>query len=198
MTKEFWNERYAESDFAYGKEPNALLKKILEKIPAGKILFPAEGEGRNAVYAATLGWDTYAFDISKEGKRKAGALAIEKNVEIHYTINSFQDYSTAANTFDCIALVFTHLPEEIRRASYQRLLNFLKSGGTMIVIGFAEEQLGKTSGGPKDKNMLFSMNQLLGDFDMLENIEIEASDVILDEGPFHQGNASVICLTGRK
>jgi SAM-dependent methyltransferase len=198
MTKEFWNERYAESDFAYGKEPNALLKKILDKIPAGKILFPAEGEGRNAVYAATLGWDVYAFDISEEGKRKAGALANEKNVEIHYTINSFQDYSTAANTFDCVALVFTHLPEEIRRASYQRLLNFLKPGGTVIVIGFAEEQLGKTSGGPKDKTMLFSMNQLSGDFDMLENIEIEASGVILDEGPFHQGNASVIWMTGKK
>jgi SAM-dependent methyltransferase len=198
MTKEFWNERYAESDFAYGKEPNALLKKFLEKMSAGKILFPAEGEGRNAVYAATQGWDVYAFDISEEGKRKAEALAKEKNVEIHYTINSFQDYSAATNTFDCIALVFTHLPEEIRRACYQRLLNFLKPGGIVIVIGFAEEQLGKTSGGPKDTTMLFSMNQLLEDFDMLENIEIEANDVILDEGPFHQGNASVIWMTGKK
>ena len=52
MNKEFWDERYNEENFAYGHEPNVLLKKILDKLPAGKILFPAEGEGRNAVYAA--------------------------------------------------------------------------------------------------------------------------------------------------
>jgi hypothetical protein len=50
-----WNKRYRNSEFAYGEHPNNYLKGQLEKLPVGKILFPAEGEGRNAVYAATLG-----------------------------------------------------------------------------------------------------------------------------------------------
>jgi hypothetical protein len=40
---------------AYGEEPNNYLKEKLEKLNTGKILFPAEGEGRNAVFEARLG-----------------------------------------------------------------------------------------------------------------------------------------------
>ena len=69
--KEMWNERYAQKTFAYGEEPNVFLKEQLIEIKPGKALFPAEGEGRNAVYTATLGWKVNAFDLSKEGKQKA-------------------------------------------------------------------------------------------------------------------------------
>jgi hypothetical protein len=61
-----WNERYSKNEFAYGEAPNNYLKEQLEKLSAGAILFPAEGEGRNAVFAATLGWKVSAFDISIE------------------------------------------------------------------------------------------------------------------------------------
>jgi hypothetical protein len=51
--KSMWNDRYGKIEFAYGEQPNNFLKEQLIKIPAGTILFPAEGEGRNAIYAAT-------------------------------------------------------------------------------------------------------------------------------------------------
>ena len=51
-----WNERYSKEEFAYGDQHNNYLKEQLEKLKIGKILFPAEGEGRNAVFAAKLGW----------------------------------------------------------------------------------------------------------------------------------------------
>ncbi len=139
MNKEFWDERYADSDFTYGKEPNVIFKKYLAQIPKGKILFPAEGEGRNAVFAATLGWDVYAFDISQEGKNKAEKLAKDRGVDINYTITDFEHYIASENFFDCIALIFTHLPTPIRKASYQHLLQFLKPGGSLIVIGFSKD-----------------------------------------------------------
>jgi hypothetical protein len=50
----------------------------LIKLPIGSILFPAEGEGRNAVFAAKLGWAVSAFDISNEGKNKGIKLAKKK------------------------------------------------------------------------------------------------------------------------
>jgi hypothetical protein len=49
-----WNERYSNEAFAYGEEPNNYLKEKLIKLPVGSILFPAEGEGRNAVFAAKM------------------------------------------------------------------------------------------------------------------------------------------------
>ena len=50
-----WNERYSQDEFAYGQSPNSYLKKQIEKLLVGKILFAAEGEGRNAVFAAKGG-----------------------------------------------------------------------------------------------------------------------------------------------
>lgn len=68
---DFWNERYAEKEYAYGIHPNQFLADSILKLPKhGKILFPAEGEGRNAVYAAKNGFEVTAFDLSSEGKRK--------------------------------------------------------------------------------------------------------------------------------
>ena len=64
MMKQFWNERYAEKEFAYGKEPNQFLKENLHKLPKGKILFVAEGEGINAVFAAQNGYEVVDFDYS--------------------------------------------------------------------------------------------------------------------------------------
>jgi hypothetical protein len=54
-------ERYRDEAFAYGEEPNSYLKEQLVKLPIGTILFPAEGEGRNAVFAATFRLECSAF-----------------------------------------------------------------------------------------------------------------------------------------
>ena len=77
-----WDTRYGKDEYAYGTEPNQFLKEKLEDLEPGSILFPAEGEGRNAVYAAQLGWKVSAFDISEVGKQKALKLAGQKKVSI--------------------------------------------------------------------------------------------------------------------
>jgi hypothetical protein len=47
--KEFWNERYANEEYAYGEEPNEFFKQELARLQPGRILLPADGEGRNGV-----------------------------------------------------------------------------------------------------------------------------------------------------
>ena len=64
--KEFWNARYNTESYAYGKNPNQYFKDQIGLLPPGKILLAAEGEGRNAVYAASLGWDVFAYDFSEK------------------------------------------------------------------------------------------------------------------------------------
>jgi hypothetical protein len=56
----FWDERYADEEYVYGTTPNQYFKQELEKLTPGKILLPGEGEGRNAVFAATQGWKVTA------------------------------------------------------------------------------------------------------------------------------------------
>ncbi len=103
---DFWNERYATLEYAYGTEPNQFYKEQLAMLATGKILFPAEGEGRNAVYAATQGWQVTAFDPSIEGKRKAEQLASENGVSIDYQIDNYEFVDFSPELFDCIVLIF--------------------------------------------------------------------------------------------
>ena len=87
-----WNARYSEAGYAYGTGPNDFLRQSLSAIrDKGKILFPADGEGRNSVYAATSGWDAYVFDISEAGKKKALKLAGEHNVSLDYRLGESAD-----------------------------------------------------------------------------------------------------------
>ena len=109
-----WNDRYSKDGYAYGVQPNNYLKKQLEKLPVGAILFPAEGEGRNAVFSAKLGWKVSAFDISVEGKNKALKLAEANNVTIDYQVGELEKLSYKPEQFDAIALIYAHFPAEIK------------------------------------------------------------------------------------
>jgi|APIni6443716594_1056825.scaffolds.fasta_scaffold06368_2 2-polyprenyl-3-methyl-5-hydroxy-6-metoxy-1,4-benzoquinol methylase len=193
-----WNERYARQEYIYGTEPNHFLKEKLALLKPGRILLPAEGEGRNAVYAATLGWESEAFDQSTEGQKKAVQLATQKGVSINYSIQSLDDWNPLPNQYDCIALIFVHLPEALRKRVHQSAVKALKPGGTLILEAFTINQLTRSSGGPKVLDLLFTSDQIKNDFNDFPEVEILETQVILDEGPLHQGLADVIRLTCRK
>ncbi len=195
---DFWNQRYATVEYAYGTEPNEFYREELEKLKPGKILFPAEGEGRNAVYAAVRGWEVSAFDLSSEAKRKAVLLANEKNVTLDYQVAGYEDVQFAKETFDVLVLIFAHIHPLKRREYHRKLISFLKPGGTLILEGFSKKQIYNNTGGPRDVNMLFSIDELQEDFNTFTLLDISETDTLLDEGPFHRGIASVVRVIGKK
>jgi len=198
-----WNERYKSEEFAYGEEPNNYLKEQLEKLPVGSILFPAEGEGRNAVFAARVGWTVSAFDISDAGKQKAFKLATVNNVTIDYQVGELQSLPYLPGQFDTIALIYAHFPSAIKSSLHQSLSKLLKNGGTLIFEAFSKDHLDYLSkdervGGPKEIGMLFSIEEIKADFPDYEIIQLEEKEIELKEGLYHNGRGSVIRFTGRK
>lgn len=189
-----WNERYSSEEYIYGIEPNIFFSEKLIQLKPGKILLPAEGEGRNAVFAAKKGWQVTAFDNSIEGQKKAFQLAEKEDVSITYLIDSYDSANLPFEYFDCIALIYTHMPPEKRTVYHQKLASFLKPGGFLILEGFSKNQLQYNSGGPKDYGMLFSVEELKSDFSDFNIIQIEETEIELKEGTFHDGKASVIRL----
>ncbi|WP_319480527.1 class I SAM-dependent methyltransferase [uncultured Draconibacterium sp.] len=194
----FWNERYSETEYAYGETPNEFVKRELPNLQPGKVLFPAEGEGRNAVFAATLGWNVTAFDPSSEGQRKALILADKHNVSINYLITDYSNANFEIEHFDCICLTYAHMPGNMRNKVHQKLAAYLKPGGTIILEGFSKEQINRNTGGPKDISFLFDEKELKNDFKNFSSITTHKSDLELDEGLYHRGLASIIRLKGIK
>jgi SAM-dependent methyltransferase len=190
----FFDEIYAHEEYAYGKKPNEYLKKQLMKLKPGKILFPAEGEGRNAVFAAKLGWDVYCFDISKNAYKKAMKLAQEEDVNIKYEVCDVDQLTYPKGSFDVIALIF---PPKIQK----QLIYFLKTKGFLIFESFSKRQLeynsvNKFAGGPDDINQLYSTQELKDDFRDFRITELWEEEVFLQEGIYHNGTGSVIRFLG--
>ena len=198
-----WDDRYRAEQYAYGTQPNLFLKQEIQKLPAGAILFGAEGEGRNAVYATTLGWKVSAFDISHEGKRKAQELARRNDVSIDYQVGLLPELIFLEEPFDAIALIYAHFPPAIRSAYHALLDKKLKVGGTLIFEAFGKNHLAFRAqnvkvGGPPDLASLFSTDEIQSDFANYEVIELAETVIELQEGVYHNGQGSVTRFVGRK
>ena len=194
----FWDTRYNSDTFVYGKDPNVFFASALEKLDPGRILLPGEGEGRNAVYAALMGWEVDAFDQSSVARIKAGFLMKEKGVQINYQVCELSDYNFQKEYYDVIGLVYIHLPPAGRKMLHRQAAEALKPGGRIILEAFHTSQLGNPTGGPRVPDMLFDKNTLLEDFYTLNQEFLEEATESLREGPFHQGSANLIRYIGKK
>jgi hypothetical protein len=197
--REHWDTRYTQEAFSYGIHANDFFSQSLAKLKIGKILLPGEGEGRNAVYAASHGWEVDAFDFSEKGRNKALGLAEEHKLFFNeYSISDYSDYKPRDNHYDVVGLIYAHAVPEIRSLLHYKMINALKTGGVIILQGFSKLQLGKDSGGPKQLDMLYSVDEMSKDFAGLSIELLEQKEVELSEGIYHQGAASVINMIAKK
>ena len=202
--KESWNSRYSVNEYVYGEEPNEYFKYAIDTfLPSGKILLPAEGEGRNAVYAAQKGIEAVAFDQSAEGKNKAEKLAERAGVKIDYQVGEFPNLPLMEEKFDAAALIYAHFAPQLR-SEYHRLIGeLINSGGFIIVEGFSTQHteyqnINPNIGGPRNVEMLYTKEMILSDFPDFEPIELIETEIELSEGSGHNGIGKVIRFIGRK
>lgn len=195
---DFWNARYAEDGFAYGIHPNDFFKQELALLEPGRLLLPCEGEGRNAAYAAQLGWQVHAFDQSVEGRNKCLRLCKDLGVEVTYDIADAAAFDYGEARYDAVGLIYAHFPADVRRRVHLNALDSLTSGGVVLLEAFNPAQLGNESGGPKQPDMLYTIDMLAEDFRAAEILMLESTTVDLDEGPYHRGKADVIRMRARR
>ena len=195
--KDKWNKRYSSEEYFFGKEPNDFLKEQIEKIKPGNALFLGEGEGRNSVYAATLGWDVDAIDVSDVGKEKAITLAEENDTSINYIIDDVFTRDYCNKKYDAVVLIYFHIPKDRRDSFYPQILDSLKEGGALIQLVYDEEHLKHNSNGPSDINMLYTLEEIAELFIDLEFVKFQKET--FTRTTFGQGEqATVIKFVGKK
>lgn len=198
-----WNNRYQEAHYAYGKGPNLFFKEWLYKFKPGSILMPADGEGRNGVFAAQLGWEVTSLDLSTAGKSKALQLAKENQVTMEYIVGDLEQLEFEKESFDAIGLVYAHFAADRKSLLHQKLAGYLKPGGIIILEAFSKKHLHLNNldpkvGGPKDIDMLFSKAEIAADFENYDPLILEEEEAFLNEGEYHIGKSAVIRFVGRK
>ncbi len=202
--KELWDARYSTSEFIYGKEPNLFFKDTIDNLNAtGKILLPAEGEGRNAIYAAKKGFSVSAFDFSSEAQKKAIRFAQSENVQIHYEVGEINDLNLKSESFDAAALIYAHFPPHIRKHVHGEVTKMIKPGGLVILEAFSKSNLknrlkNPSSGGPDRLELLFSKEDLELDFQNFDILKLEEIEIALNEGKLHTSSSRVIRFIAKK
>lgn len=153
MSNPFWDERYRGDDYAYGIEPNDFLRAEAGRIPKGRVLCLAEGEGRNAVFLASLGYQVTAVDFSTEGLRKAERLATSRGVELTPIEVDLSTFELGEDAWSGIVSIFAHTPAPVRQRVHAAVPRALHTGGTLLLEAYRPEQIMLGTGGREDATM---------------------------------------------
>jgi len=190
-----WNLRYSGEDYFYGEEPNRFLEEQRHRLHAGMAaLVPADGEGRNGVWLATLGLDVHTVDNAASGIAKSLRLAEQEGVDLRAEQADLFSWEWPDSTYDVIVSIFFHMPSAKRAEIHHKMLRALKPGGLLILEAFHQEQLRHRSGGPKDADLLYTEALLKDDFSAAIIEHMEKHRIDLDESDAHRGIAVVVRL----
>jgi len=194
-----WDERYQTPEYIFGDQPCQWLIMNQHRLPqSGKALALGDGEGRNGVFLAELGFDVTSVDLSQVGLSKARDLASQRGVTIQTVQADLEHYEIKAESQDLIVSIYCHLPDAARKRVHERAEAALKPGGLFILEAFHHSQLKYQSGGPKTTDLLYDLGALLDDFRMLQILEAFDGICYLDEGARHSGLGHVVRLVLQK
>lgn len=195
-----WNDIFDKPEYIFGIEPNDYLVEKKEYLSPGQnVLMVADGEGRNSVWAAGLGLDVDAFDLSEKAVEKAKKLAEEKGVSVNYFVSGVDDWNWEKEKYDIVVVIFVQFATpNMRTRLFANCIKTLKKGGLLILQGYAPRQLDYKTGGPPILEHLYTEEMLRDYFASLEILELTDYDAFLSEGPRHTGISGLIGMVARK
>mmetsp|Transcript_17595 Transcript_17595/g.36964 ORF Transcript_17595/g.36964 Transcript_17595/m.36964 type:complete len:250 (+) Transcript_17595:85-834(+) len=194
-----WDGKYSSDEYVFGTKPNDFLESVSSKLaPNSSVLSLGEGEGRNAVFLAKLGHDVLGVDASAVGLEKAQKLAREHGTEIDTKVADLESFDMEVSKWDGVVSIFCHMPSELRKEVYKKIVGGLKPGGILILEAYTPKQLEYKTGGPPVADMMPTLDLLKVELDGLyfEIGEEKERDVV--EGRLHTGKAHVVQVVARK
>jgi len=169
-----WDDRYRTTEFIWKTEPNQFLPPEVADLAPGRALDVACGEGRNAVWLATHGWDTTGIDFSDVGLTKAAGLAEANGVVVEWICSDVTTWRPQSH-FDLVLVFYLQLPAQQRAAAFGVAASALAPGGTLLIVGHDLLNLAEGRGGPQNPAVLYTPDDVKVD---LENSGVP--DLVID------------------
>jgi SAM-dependent methyltransferase len=198
VNKHSWNDRYNTPEYKYGTEPNRFLATNAGRIPAGRVLCLGDGEGRNGVYLAGLGYDVTSVDQSDVGLAKANRLADDLGVTINTVVADLADYIIEPGYWSGIVSIFCHLPPELRSRVHAAAAEGLAEGGVFVLEAYTPRQLQFKTGGPPTAELMMTLDGLRRELGGLRLEIARETDRELREGACHAGTGAVVQVVAVK
>ncbi len=174
MDAQAWDARYAGSERVWSVEPNQFVAAELADLPPARAVDLAAGEGRNAIWLSSLGWDVTAVDFSAvalgRGRHASGDHTVQWVVADVLTWSPPQSY-------DLALLAYFQLAAAERRTAVRLAFGCLAVGGTLLLVAHDTTNLTKGTGGPQDASVLMTAEDVLADLDGTDHDVLRAERV---------------------
>ncbi|MGH8915457.1 MAG: class I SAM-dependent methyltransferase [Acidimicrobiia bacterium] len=165
-----WDERYRATDSLWSATPNLFVEDRLRHAPPDRGLDLAAGEGRNASWLASIGWQMTAVDFSEVAVKRG----VERAPEVEFIVADVLEWEPDSG-FDLIVISYLQLlPSELEK-TVRRAREWLEPGGEMFMIGHDVSNIADGWGGPQDPEILWDVPVML---DWLEGMRIVEAEVV--------------------
>ncbi len=176
MQREDWDRRYADVENLWATKPNRFLVSEVAELVAGRALDLACGEGQNAIWLASLGWEVAGVDFSEVAIRKATARAERDGVDVRFLCADLVEYEPAPASYDLVLVMYLHIPSARRRAVHEKAVAAVAPGGTFLLLGHDLGNLTDGVGGPRDPDLLYTAAEIASE---LPGVEVEKATTVL-------------------
>lgn len=195
-----WEERFAGDVYLFGTAPNAFLAREAGRLgPGARVLCIADGEGRNSTFLAGLGHDVHAVEAAANALAKAERLAAERGAAVRFEQADLEEWDWPVGAYDAVVAIFIQFTDPTGRARmFRQMADALAPGGLLLLEGYGPGQLAYGTGGPKQLDHLYTVDELATAFPGLELLHLDEYDAVLDEGPRHQGMSALVDLVARR
>jgi tellurite methyltransferase len=137
--KEHWNRKYTEVNQLWGLKPKSTFVQYKSLIPKqGKILDLGIGEGRNALYLSSLGFEVEGVDISEKAIQRCCKFADEAGLDIKTSVGDLRNIHIQENSYSLIILsnILNFFNEDEVRTILENAKNGLIEGGLIYLNVF--------------------------------------------------------------
>ena len=164
MDADHWDARYAATDLVWSVTPNQFVAAEVADLAPGSAVDLAAGEGRNAIWLASRGWDVVAVDYSQVGLAKGQRLGEDQQLvgSVAWVCADATTWESAPE-HDLVVIAYLQLPAAERREAVRRGFAALRPGGTLLVVAHDTTNLAEGTGGPQDPSVLMTAEDVLGD-----------------------------------
>ncbi|NHA69580.1 class I SAM-dependent methyltransferase [Phycicoccus flavus] len=130
-----WDARYAELDRVWSGEPNQALTVEVSTLTPGRALDVGCGEGADAVWLATRGWQVTGLDPSGVALDRARAAAGTARADVTWVHGGLVGGDLPEAGFDLVSVFYPAL--DLETGPVARLASLVAPGGTLLLVHHA-------------------------------------------------------------
>jgi len=128
LEADYWNPFYLDGRSNFNRAPNSFLVQVLKGKTAGTALDYAMGEGRSAIYLASLGWSVSGFDPADAAVALAQKCAEELELTLKTSAVRDSEYDFGKDHFDLIVFIWS-----MPLVPVGKVVVALKPGGIVVM-----------------------------------------------------------------